>query len=422
MTLLLNPTYLQNDTAEICQDALPYTWRDTLIAEQQPSTTTHSLHRSTAAGCDSIHALRLTVDSVYYTLVPVVSCQPFTWIDSVTYSEPVVVSVTLASEAGCDSVVTLQLQTPLPAETHLVDTFCAGAVYRFAGRGLTDGGLFVDSLHTEEGCDSLVYLHLKQLPLPTPTIVAEIDCGEGLYRIHAEVDVPWFEWTTTGGVWSDDWGDPQAADLAFNPSQYRELLLVADYGEIPQCPDTAHMDLYPVVTPEAVMHLSPLMTTPDNNVIEMVSESRHASIHRWYVDEVFWDEGIATSYRVPIESDSTTVMLVASGEVCSDTAVAVVPMHKVALFAPSVFTPSQGIEENRYFRIVTREVEEMEIHIYNRNGLLVFHSTDLDFRWDGTNLGGKPCPQAAYVYHLHYRDKANPGQWHTYDGTVTLLR
>ena len=59
------------------------------------------------------------------------------------------------------------------------------------------------------------------------------------------------------------------------------------------------------------------------------------------------------------------------------------------------------------------------MHIYNRQGLLVYHTTDPSATWDGTREG-EPCPQGAYVYHWHVKDAY--GYVKNGTGTVTLIR
>jgi tetrapyrrole methylase family protein/MazG family protein len=61
-----------------------------------------------------------------------------------------------------------------------------------------------------------------------------------------------------------------------------------------------------------------------------------------------------------------------------------------------------------------------ELHVYNRNGLLVAHIVGENPQWDGTH-GGSPCPQGAYVWHLRYRHD-NRNDHKTLMGTVTLIR
>lgn len=89
-----------------------------------------------------------------------------------------------------------------------------------------------------------------------------------------------------------------------------------------------------------------------------------------------------------------------------------------SIWWPNVFTPDEE-RNNRFGCTVTYEIVAFEMHIYNRQGLLVYHTTDPSATWDGTHEG-KPCPQGAYVYRWHA--KYAYGYVKNGVGTVTLIR
>lgn len=94
------------------------------------------------------------------------------------------------------------------------------------------------------------------------------------------------------------------------------------------------------------------------------------------------------------------------------------PPDSTFVWAPNVFIPEDPVN-NRFF-VVTYDVNDLQMWIYNRQGLLVKELQGLDSFWDGTDSDGIPCPQGAYVYHIRY--KPNKHGWRTVTGTVTLLR
>lgn len=77
------------------------------------------------------------------------------------YSTPGVYTDTLQTAAGCDSVRTLRLRVHQPARTDLKATLCRGAGFDFNGRTLFSAGVYVDTLATRYGCDSVVTLQLE---------------------------------------------------------------------------------------------------------------------------------------------------------------------------------------------------------------------------------------------------------------------
>ena len=92
---------------------------------------------------------------------------------------------------------------------------------------------------------------------------------------------------------------------------------------------------------------------------------------------------------------------------------------RYALFAPNVFTPDAST--NNRFTVVCNGAVEAELTLYNRQGLFVYSTADLEQGWDGTH-NGTPCPQGAYVWHFRYRTVDRPTDWNKAIGTVTLLR
>lgn len=95
------------------------------------------------------------------------------------------------------------------------------------------------------------------------------------------------------------------------------------------------------------------------------------------------------------------------------------PLDSIFLLIPNVFTPSQAT--NSRFKVVGNKfITQMEVHIFNRQGLLVAHFDGLADDWDGTH-NGEPCPTGTYAYFIRYRDTEIDG-WQTVNGTVTLIR
>lgn len=81
------------------------------------------------------------------------------------YTTPGAYTDTLLSVAGCDSVRTLRLYVHEPYYREEALTLCQGAALVFNGRLLTDPGHYADTLATVYGCDSIVALDLRFLPI-----------------------------------------------------------------------------------------------------------------------------------------------------------------------------------------------------------------------------------------------------------------
>ncbi|MFM8490296.1 MAG: hypothetical protein ACKOCH_28460, partial [Bacteroidota bacterium] len=79
-------------------------------------------------------------------------------------SQSGVYNLTLQSENGCDSVITLNL-TVLPVyNTQFETSICSGESYWFVGEFLTASGTYQHTYQSLSGCDSTVTLVLNVLP------------------------------------------------------------------------------------------------------------------------------------------------------------------------------------------------------------------------------------------------------------------
>ncbi|MEN8248879.1 MAG: gliding motility-associated C-terminal domain-containing protein [Bacteroidota bacterium] len=88
------------------------------------------------------------------------------------------------------------------------------------------------------------------------------------------------------------------------------------------------------------------------------------------------------------------------------------------VFGPNAFRPG-GV--NKEFFLYTEYVEDFEIFIFNKWGDMVFHSSDISFKWNGT-LNGELLPAGQYSYVVRFtssfRDRGTIEQY----GGVVLLR
>jgi len=89
-----------------------------------------------------------------------------------------------------------------------------------------------------------------------------------------------------------------------------------------------------------------------------------------------------------------------------------------AIWVPNAFSPDENA--NNLFRPLFSYVDPSSYHfaIYNRQGMLLFSTTDPEAAWDGT-AQGQPQPQGVYVYKVEYQANNMP-QYKL--GTVLLIR
>ena len=143
-----------------------YTWIDGNTYTTSNNTATHTLVN--AAGCDSIITLNLTINATSNTIDVINACNSYTWIDGNTYTASNNSAThTLTNSAGCDSIVTLDL-------TILQSTTATDAVTACDSYTWIDGNTYTASnnsathtLTNAAGCDSVVSLDLNILQSTT---------------------------------------------------------------------------------------------------------------------------------------------------------------------------------------------------------------------------------------------------------------
>ncbi|MFK7982540.1 MAG: PKD domain-containing protein [Saprospiraceae bacterium] len=76
----------------------------------------------------------------------------------------------LLANNGCDSTVVLNLTVNLTIKTNLSESICEGESYTLGTQNLTQSGIYNETFQAVSGCDSIVTLNLKIIPLPTLTL------------------------------------------------------------------------------------------------------------------------------------------------------------------------------------------------------------------------------------------------------------
>ena len=208
---------------------LPYTYEADYIAGQAPISyaegTAVGIYNDTAlvqgTHCTAVLVHTLTIKEACQTAYAepevVISCdgEAYEW-HGVVYSASGIYYDTLQTAEGCDSIATLDL-TVVPAQDPLAiviekDTICPGDSYSWHGEEYTEAGVYVDTLASIYGCDSIVKLELSLYEEEAPIFLSDtID----------ESDLPY----TVEAAYATD-QLPIHFDLGTEPGEYHETALV----------------------------------------------------------------------------------------------------------------------------------------------------------------------------------------------------
>jgi len=91
----------------------------------------------------------------------------------------------------------------------------------------------------------------------------------------------------------------------------------------------------------------------------------------------------------------------------------------VSVHVPSAFTPN-GDGYNDEFYVGVYKIQQFGIRIFNRQGRVVFESSDPDFKWNGQTLSGLSAMEGVYVFQVQAVDF--DGIFIQKHGTITLIR
>jgi hypothetical protein len=281
---------------------------------------------SNIAGCDSIVSLNLTVSNSTHGTEAQTACDSFTWeTNGVTYTESGVYSDTLVNQAGCDSVITLQLtilQSSFSQETH---TACDSFIWESNGITYTESGTYTDTLMNEAGCDSVVTLELTLLQ-STSSQVSETSCDSFTWEIngvtYAESGV--YEDTLVNQAGCDSIVSLELIILQSTASEQEET--ACQFYEAPDGQIIEESGMYDIVVPNAagcdsLISLDLTVISIDTSItregVLLISNADPSLEFQWY--NCSDDEPIADatgnayeptengSYKVEITDQSCTV-------------------------------------------------------------------------------------------------------------------
>ena len=240
------------------------------------------------------------------------------------------------------------------------------------------------TIETENACDSIITLHLT-LSSPSSTEIMDTICRGQSYHQHG-FHIP--ENSTLDG------------------DELMEMLTLTNHDG---CDSTVTLRL---TLMDGYISILP----PTEEFCK--SYSAHLSVAT-SLSHIRWSTGEETP-EIVINRPGTYTVEAADGHCTASDAITIAACD-FNLYLPNAITPSKDEGTNDYFFLpeqTAQQLEEFEIHIYNRWGGLVYHATTPYFRWDGTE-NGKIFPNNTYSYVIRCKPIGNPRFIQT--GTLVVL-
>ncbi len=269
-------------------------------------------------------------------------------------------------------------------------SICSGGVYTDEFFTISSDTLsvgeneFQRTIEHEDECDSVITLQLT-LSEPSSSEITDTICrGQGYHQHGFHI--------------------PESSTL--NGGELSETLTLTNHAG---CDSTVTLRLALL---DGELHILP----PTEDFCKSYSAQLAVATS---LDRIRWSTGEETQEIVVTRPGTYSVEAI-SGHCTAADAITIAACD-FDLFLPNAITPSKDEGTNDYFCLpeqTARQLEEFEIHIYNRWGGLVYHSTTPYFRWDGTE-NGNLFPNNIYSYVI--RCKAVGQARFIRTGTIVVL-
>ncbi len=134
---------------------------------------------TSSQGCDSIIIIHLFVNPTFDEFIVGTICEGGEYIfNGETITLEGLYTAQLQSQYGCDSTVTLQLEMATEIQVNVTASICEGESYAFGGQSVSMAGQYVSEVLNPFGCDSTTTLDLTVNPVYHEFIEAVICIGE----------------------------------------------------------------------------------------------------------------------------------------------------------------------------------------------------------------------------------------------------
>lgn len=336
---------------------------------------TYTAEVTNAIGCDSMITVELVVLEKSYNNFSAQICAGETFeYGGLSETEPGTYETIIANKAGCDSIVTIDLDVYVDEPTSYSTTICEGDTYILGDVVADEAGRYQTVLNSKSNCDSTVVIDLQVLPLDEREQLVEICPGDVITFYGREISEP--------GTYTE-----RVSNAAGSCDSVITLMLDFDatLGEV-EIEDSfivntgASIDITPVYIDEGFIAFR--WEDADGDIISIEQDLMgYTPADDTYVDfYATTPAGCEVHERVRLD-----VELV------------------VELYIPNVISPDLGNSDS-YFTVGGNEsvIGIQELHIFDRWGEEMFtdsHEGRLDtyLGWDGTFKGKKVQP-AVFTY------------------------
>jgi len=362
---------------------------------------------TTGTGCDSVITTTVTIDTAYFSSFPTSICLG----DSVQLPSGTYVSTagtfndSLTTITGCDSIISIIVSIDSSYLIPVSTSICQGdSIQLPGGAWVNTANIYVDTLSTITGCDSIIETTLSIQPAPNAAIAGDTSICIGASATLSASGGASYLWNT-GAI---------SSSITVSP------LINTAYSVLVTNPGCSVTDSATVTV--NVNNLPTIVAVPELVTIvfgESVLLSASGGVsYNWTPAPSLDDPSGSNPLASPIV---TTLYFVSGTDVngCSSIdSVLVTVSQDLAVGVPNIFSPN-GDGQNDVLQISEQGLDWMRLVIYDRWGEKVFESSDINISWDGT-FKGSPMNPAVFVYYLE--GAFLNGDEISKQGNITLVR
>lgn len=372
---------------------------DSLFAggSYQNSAGTYADTLQSAQACDSIVTTILEIIPPVYQTVAVSICNGDSYFAGGNFQTSSGLYIdTLQSATGCDSILTTSLQVLFPVFGNQSASICDGESFFAGGDYQYLTGNYADTLNASNGCDSIVITHLTVLSNPFVYLGQDTSVCEG-----------------TAAIFDAGTG---FATYAWNDGSYQSTLKATTAG------------LYWVhVTDQSGCHagdtilIAGMLKNPagflpaDSNVCGKFSRIITVPGYATYQ----WSNGYTAETSIITEAGTYTLTVTDTNGCHGDDAITFESVCRKAVIMPNAFTPN-GDGLNDFLKpVLLDEISGFELRIFNRWGKMIYYSKDPGAGWDGRE-NSVLLPVEEYIWTIQYTNSNGDEQFEK--GNVALLK
>ncbi len=257
----------------------------------------------------------------------------------------------------------------------------------------------------QEGCLGLDTFSLNFQPAPNTLVEKEVDCEKGDYLLIASGGQS-YEWST---------GENEA-EIRVSPP-FRETYSVAAIKN--GCSGNL---VFIELGSDSILPTANFNLDVEEGYapfeVQAINLSQNAQSFIWLNPFTGPKTQVNPTFSIPDPGSSEITLIAESSQGCRDSLTRVLRSLEVLLKIPNAFSPN-GDQVNDAFFLLTEGIQELEVQIFNRWGLLIYEDRGVDFEWRGQGPEG-PVSEGVYVYKVQAR--GFNGRNYEQVGTLTLVR